>query len=424
MSEATPDAAPTDSPAFKAGAIAVERGWHDACLALQEDLDDLAPFGPPLVVVMPSEDLNVHRARSLAAVAGAGRSILLIVSDGEIENTARQWLGQQVEIVNLHGGSDDAEATVSTETPSETPPIVPPELPPLGGDYCKLAWGNTKASAGSSPEMRRYLDRLISDLRLKGVRDGLCYAAHMPTSPSGIACWIEFSLAGRGGQEFMVIETPIGAGRDPSALWTSQVLSTFAWHVVRWCEQPSAEIAGTRRRWFRRASQTPTPPVPASLCFPGSIRTPLRNLSTSESLVAFRHEPAFGQEPIDLATQTPMFFEYWIPLEKWDVFRTWAITAVTSLLRMLHLLQDPTWNDLPGRNPVTESAAVEQLKSSLGFTSYGDLAVQAFNERYKRVRSMSIALGDGSMSEAEFDALDLVERPLSPGPPITIWPPR
>lgn len=61
------------------------------------------------------------------------------------------------------------------------------------------------------------------------------------------------------------------------------------------------------------------------------------------------------------------------------MFQRWTITAVTSLLRMLRLLQEPGWSDLPGRDHEADGAAVEQLKASLGFSAYGDLAAEAFD---------------------------------------------
>ena len=70
---------------------------------------------------------------------------------------------------------------------------------------------------------------------------------------------------------------------------------------------------------------------------------------------------------------------------------------------------------------MTEATTVEQLKESLGFSAYGDLAANAFNQRYRRIRTIALTLDD-SMTEAEYDALDLVERPLSPGPPLNPWP--
>lgn len=135
--------------------------------------------------------------------------------------------------------------------------------------------------------------------------------------------------------------------------------------------------------------------MPQAVCFPGNTSLLLRRLSASKALVAFRYEPSSLQEPVELGSQKPIFFKYWIPLHDWGVFKTWTITAVTSLLRMLHLLQAPGRAELPGRNPQTESSAVEQLKDSLGFSAYGDLAVRAFDERYKRVRSLVLAMGEG-----------------------------
>ncbi len=418
VTPAIPEVKLTESPMFLAGKIAGRRGWVDATLALPADLEELAPSGPPVVAVMAAAEVTTTCARLMAAIAGAGRSILLVTPDGEIDQGARQWLGQQVEVVPLKDGEESRETQlVATSAMKETVPRPP--LPPSGGDYCEIGWSDASAPAGGgSAVVSNHLTRLIDDLHLQGVRDGLSFAAQMPSVPAGISSWIEFSAAGRGGREFLVIETPIGAAQVDA--WTQEATKSFAWHVVRWCEQPSARDIGKRQGWFRRSTTAPAYPVPQSECFPGSL-APIRRLSTAAALVAFRHDPAFGQEPVEPDVQTPVSFEYWLPVQEWSAFKPWAMTAVTSLLRMLHLLHDPAWADLPGRNPVTEATAVEQLKESLGFSAYGDLAANAFDQRYRRIRTIALTLDD-SMTEAEYDALDLVERPLSPGPPLNPWP--
>lgn len=419
MTDGAHDPALTESPMFRAGWLAVERGFNDADLVMVEDLEYLDPTGPPIVAVMDAGDLTLPQARTLAALAGAGRPTLIVLSDGELNDAVRPWLGQQIEVVHL-SHDEGLDPVVTAESPKEE--LTPrPDLPPTDGDYCLVTWaGVTVSGGGSSQRGSQYLTHLIESLRLQGVRDGLCFAAQMPTTPAGISSWIEFSSAHSGGRDYMVIETPIGAGIDPAKLWTRDALTAFAWHVVRWCEQPLTQ-GPTRKSWFRRSSELVDSPVPESACFPGGKGSVQRRLTTSEALVAYRHQPSSLSEPIELGALTPLFFEYWVPLEEWGVFQRWAITAVTSLLRMLHLLQEPGWSDLPGRDQSADGAAVEQLKASLSFSAYGDLAAEAFDERHRRGRSIAIA--DGSMTEAEFDALDLVESPLSPGPPLNVWPP-
>lgn len=61
----------------------------------------LVPSGPPDVALMAADEVTTRRARLMAAIAGAGRSILLVITEGEIDQGARQWLGQQVEVVLL-----------------------------------------------------------------------------------------------------------------------------------------------------------------------------------------------------------------------------------------------------------------------------------------------------------------------------------
>lgn len=101
MKPAMPEDNLTESPMFLAGEIAGRRGWVDTALALPADLEDLVPSGPPDVALMAADEVTTRRARLMAAIAGAGRSILLVITEGEIDQGARQWLGQQVEVVLL-----------------------------------------------------------------------------------------------------------------------------------------------------------------------------------------------------------------------------------------------------------------------------------------------------------------------------------
>lgn len=422
-----------ESPYFRAGWMAAQRGWTESVLTPPSGAGNLTPTGPPVVIVMSARDVDVPRARELAAVAGAGRDVLLAITEGEIHEEALEWLGRRVELVPLlqpapEPGAEESSGAKTPETsqkvdpapkPETTRQVARPKLPAAGGSYCKLSWpGANKSAGGGSTRGAQYLDRLIDSLHLEGIRDGLCFAACMPSSPPGMASWIEFSAASYSGQQYMVIETPIGAA-EPEDGWSRGATASFAWHVVRWCEQPTG-AAVKRQGWFKRHTDSPKPPVSEERCFPGHTTLPLRFLSPAEGLMAYRHEPSAIQESIKLETATPIFFEYWVPLHDWKIFESWTTTAVTSLLRMLHLLHDP-WLSLPGRDPKTESVAVERLKEYLDFRAYGDLAVRAFEERRKRMRLFAIA--DGSMTDEEFDALEVVERPLSPGPPLNSWPP-
>ena len=109
-------------------------------------IGDLAPIGPPIVAVMSAEDLTVPHARTLAAVSGAGRQTLLLVSEGELEDAVQQWLGQGIEVAHL-SRDDEVLSHASTHRAPQDETTPRPELPPSGGDYCPITWAGVSVAA-------------------------------------------------------------------------------------------------------------------------------------------------------------------------------------------------------------------------------------------------------------------------------------
>lgn len=57
---------------FAAGRAAASRGWFDAVLVTGSDVLNVAPVGPPVVVVVQGGGLELEEAKALASASGAG----------------------------------------------------------------------------------------------------------------------------------------------------------------------------------------------------------------------------------------------------------------------------------------------------------------------------------------------------------------
>ena len=86
--------------AFHAGFAAHERGLtRPLQLATAADIAELAPKGPPVVVVTVASDLDVAMVRLLAAVHGAGRTVLVVCDRSPDENLTA-WLPEACWVVS------------------------------------------------------------------------------------------------------------------------------------------------------------------------------------------------------------------------------------------------------------------------------------------------------------------------------------
>lgn len=63
---------------FEAGRATANRGWHDAQVVDIKALGDQTPTGPPLVIVAEYDHVTNSAAKTLAALAWAGRHVLLV----------------------------------------------------------------------------------------------------------------------------------------------------------------------------------------------------------------------------------------------------------------------------------------------------------------------------------------------------------
>lgn len=113
-----------DTLFFAAGRAAASRGWFDAVLVTGSDVLNVAPVGPPVVVVAQGVGLDLEEAKALASASGAGRRILIAHAGWQpIKEEALPWIGTRIDIEDLADSRRDAEQVTSgTETYVETGP--------------------------------------------------------------------------------------------------------------------------------------------------------------------------------------------------------------------------------------------------------------------------------------------------------------
>ncbi|MCB0919259.1 MAG: hypothetical protein KDC39_11915 [Actinobacteria bacterium] len=106
---------------FLAGYAAHERGLAKPLQpATAADIADLTPIGPPLVVAARTQDLDAETVRMLAAVHGAGRS-LLVVCDSAPAADLTAWLPETCWVV----ADSDASSVVPEPEPESSAPATP-----------------------------------------------------------------------------------------------------------------------------------------------------------------------------------------------------------------------------------------------------------------------------------------------------------
>ncbi len=76
---------------FEAGRVAEERGWSDAQLVSADALQDQSPVGPPIVIALRSTEVSAQIAKTVSALAGAGRRAL-VVTDQPLPADVTSWL--------------------------------------------------------------------------------------------------------------------------------------------------------------------------------------------------------------------------------------------------------------------------------------------------------------------------------------------
>lgn len=118
---------PTGNLFFAAGRAAASRGWFDAVLVTGSDVLNVAPVGPPVVVVAQGAGLDLKEAKALASASGAGRRILVAHAESQpIRGEALPWIGKRIDIEDLADSRGDTDqVTNETEAYAETGTSAP-----------------------------------------------------------------------------------------------------------------------------------------------------------------------------------------------------------------------------------------------------------------------------------------------------------
>ena len=76
---------------LEAGRLAAARNWGTPYLIDVNQVAGLDPTGQPVLVLAEADTVDAATARTIAAVAGAGRDITL-VTDGPLPAAVQDWL--------------------------------------------------------------------------------------------------------------------------------------------------------------------------------------------------------------------------------------------------------------------------------------------------------------------------------------------
>ncbi len=99
---------------FEAGRVAEERGWSDAQLVSADALQEQSPAGPPIVVALGSSEVSEQTAKTVSALAGAGRHVLLI-TDRPLPDAVEAWMPEDSLIVIESGGQGHVDGVSREE---------------------------------------------------------------------------------------------------------------------------------------------------------------------------------------------------------------------------------------------------------------------------------------------------------------------
>ena len=156
---------------FEAGRAAANRNWPNAQIVSIDQLDDQTPAGPPLVIAAESHSVTPSTAKTLAALAGAGRHVLL-VTDQPLPDNVNSWLPADTVLVI---GQEPASASPGTiERRTELQHII---LTRLADDPVKDVRGYMARNPHTPPDV---LARLAADPDIY-VRRSVASNPHTPT---------------------------------------------------------------------------------------------------------------------------------------------------------------------------------------------------------------------------------------------------
>ena len=365
--------------AFTAGQVASSRGWADAHVVAVSQVAELTPEGGRLVVLAPRQEFDVAVARRLAALHGAGRT-LLVITDTVADDAVRDWLPGELLIEPPYELDSTTEHAADPDMLDDAP-----ESESLGwgalipeGTYCRFFDAQeTLASLLPAPasNVEQQWQRFISDNDLSVQRQPgeLLYGGGWTTTVEGLVTILQFRPCReeREGLEFLLVQAVI-AGLEQDH---HDVISVGSWAQDEFANVilgPSEQIL-VSVMIARSAGAQDVPLMDPFVAIADNLYAPpgpgvRRVLDADAPLLDVTEGP--GQAvPVD--GYQALQVSYLIPNGSPDWFDAAVQAAIDSLLNMAVLIQQPD-NDLEGRCTPGYAPTVTRCKEMLGIVGLLD----------------------------------------------------
>lgn len=400
---------------FEAGRLAAERNWVSPSMITVDQVPELGPTGEPVVVVAGADTVDAAAARAVAAVAGAGREII-VVTDGELSPQVHGWL--PAGLVHIAGSAitiapDDASVTDGVDQSPVTgrgaekasdvdaaqdwtgPTVEEPSVDETevvgGSDGEDTVWVCPFDSAtvleSLQPAMSGWVaaawNQFVAQRQLtvmdQGNGDGVCAGGWRLDDQLPAALWFQPTQSIRTGEEFLLIGSTVAVAGDPATpivlpgSWWQQ---GFADQVVSWCEQPEVSAMVNRVFAFGQPARPLGRRYGPDECFPDLPEGMVNRVLVVEDgqqmlVVPVAGEPRWvdngpGSRSITFIYRLTAIPDY----EKLDL--TWA-HAIDSLVRIQRLLTHPD-SDLDGRRDPALAPSLRAFLEGSAVTAAGTVA--------------------------------------------------
>ena len=371
--------------AFEAGRVAAGRGWDESIVVDLSDVERLGPDGPPVVVIGAHDDLTVNRARSLAAVAGAGRQ-LMVVTDAPSSTEASPWLPKG--LVHVIGEPIQARQVESSERLPET--VEPASSPavdetPDPGDWTSLpletgSYLDQMDPALNGPAMeawQRFLEVRNVTVMDQGRGTGLSAGQWRLNGAVPAVVWFQPLRSRADHREYLVLRSTIAVVADTNA----PILTGGSWwqkgfveHILSWCEQPEAAAMIGRVMGFGTGLTVIGRSGPGQ-SFPSAGANDIRRvLATGDG----RCMPlVFNSNLVEVDCGNgarSLDFAYCVAESAdFESFQDSLEQAIDSLVRVQVLLTDP-YSTLEGRRETRLGDELMRFMDSSRMTAQGTLA--------------------------------------------------
>lgn len=330
---------------FEAGRIAEARGLHDCVVTSAAQVDSESPGGPPLIVTAERGEVSELLLRSLAALRGAGRTVLLVSMDPVTDGTA--WLpGDLVHVVGQPIGepstpTPEAAPQAEVQGPPPSAPQVHMQEPPPGPAHAtppafsdlRLFGGVHADPIGEAAqrwnELRQNLRWPLEEVPIPE-EGAYAWFSTWPLTPDGPAALIRIQPYEFAGVQALQVESAIGqvaeASHDLERLG-SAAQQRFASEVTMHCE-PAALSANNTAKW----SQHDPPAVARAIILDSEPPLPL---AAARQRLAVRMT----------AGTTGVYLHYLVPVA--DTFEP-SVGAVMQALLTTHRTLWDLGNGQPG----------------------------------------------------------------------------